>query len=39
VAAADVPANPTRLKIMLTPTAHTSDTKILHQCRVRYFRK
>lgn len=39
VAAADVPASPKRLTLMLTPTAHTTDTKILKRARLRYFRK
>lgn len=40
VAAADVPDSPRRLTIMLTPVAHTTDTKLLHGgIKVRYFRK
>lgn len=39
IAAADVPASAVRLTLMLTPTAHTTDTKILKRARLRYFRK
>lgn len=40
VAAADVPASPRALTLMLTPTAHTTDAKLLHGgvC-IRYFKK
>lgn len=39
IAAADVPDAPLKVTIQLVPTAHTTDTKILRNSYLRYFRK
>lgn len=39
VAAADVPDTAYALTLVLTPTAHTTDTKLLRSVQVKYFRK
>ena len=38
VAAADVPASPKNVSIVLAPTAHTTDVKLLHGVVMRYFK-
>lgn len=38
VAAADVPASPKNVNVVLAPTAHTTDVKLLHGVVMRYFK-
>ncbi len=38
IAAADVPAGASRVTIMLTPAAHTTDTMLLRRARLKYYR-